>query len=174
MNQEKGSFMYNNSLLQNNGLKSPFENPFNKFSSDSDLVDAYKKLELLKQASPVVAMKNVFSDIADEWKSISTDERLFIENSKEYQEAFANYQNEFSAFLIDHLGNDFLKSPHGLAAEKLLGEIREKKESYKNKFASDITEIKEKNSQLEELNQELAKTNMQLQEQLKNIEARLN
>jgi hypothetical protein len=166
--------MYNNSLLQNSGLKSPFENPFNKFSSDSDIADAYKKLEMLKQASPVVAQRNVFSDIADEWKSISEDERLFIENSHEYQEAFTTYQNEFSAFLIESFGNDFARSPHGASAEGLLGVIRSKKDSYKNKFATDISEIKEKNSQLEELNQELVKTNMKLQEQLKNIEARLN
>jgi hypothetical protein len=157
-------------------FSNPFGNPGIQPSA-ADLTDVYHKLEALKAQQQIMnnppAKSNVLADITREWENISDDEKYFIENSKEYQDASNFYQQEFSAFLIEHLGNDFVKSPHGVAAEKVLGVIRGKKELYKNKFANDISEIKEKNSQLERNNEELAKNNIALQEQLKEIQKRL-
>jgi hypothetical protein len=153
-----------------------FANPFNN-PTTADLTDVYQKLEALKAQQQIMnnpqSKTSVLTEITKEWEHISEDEKLFIENSKEYQEASNFYQQEFSAFLIEHLGNDFIKSPHGIAAEKVLGVIRSKKELYKNKFANDISEIKAKNSQLERNNEELAKNNIALQEQLRDIQKRL-
>jgi hypothetical protein len=154
--------MYNSPFNQNNiGL---FSNPFQSaLSQGNSLEDAYQKLEFLKAQQNLLHSKdqsqirNVFSDIANEWSSVSEDERSFIESSKEYRAADLRYQQEFTAFLIEYLGNDFLKSSHGKAAEEVLAVIKSKKDSYKNKFADDISEIRNKNSQLEQNNEILAK-----------------
>jgi hypothetical protein len=173
--------MYNfNETNQNRNI---FSNPFslnNNIPSSSSLNDAYKQLEFLKAQHESLQhhanenSKNVFSDIVDEWGKASEDEKIFIQNSQEYQSANAQYEQEFNAFLIEYLGNDFLKSPHGKAAENVLAVIRNRKDNYKNKFANDISEIREKNSKLEQNNEELAKSNLILQEQLKEIQARLS
>lgn len=167
------------SLFSNN-----FQNNDNSLFSNSylnnasnNLSEAYKKLELLKQQANMTQQpqnqKTVFTDIISEWDSASDDEKIFIENSKEYIEANTNYQKEFNAFLIEHLGDDFIRSKHGLSAEKLLNTIKNRKEAYKNKFAADIESIKEINSKLEKNNEELAKTNSDLQKQLEAIQKRL-
>jgi hypothetical protein len=156
--------------------KSPFESPFTStgkgLPSLEELSEAYKQLELLKNNSGGTP-RNVFTDISNEWKDTSDDEKVFIENSKEYLEANTAYQAAFSAFLVEYLGNDFLKTQHGIAAEKVLSVIKEKKESYKNKFVNDIDKIKTQNDKLEESNQELIKKNLDLQNQLKMIQEKL-
>jgi hypothetical protein len=169
----------NNSLLsnpfQNNSENTLFSNSYLNNASNN-FAEAYKKLELLKQQAnggQPPEKKTVFSEIFAEWDASSDDEKIFIENSKEYIEANSEYQKAFNTFLIEHLGNDFIHSKHGLSAEKLLNTIRNRKDAYKNKFAADIESIKEINSKLEKNNEELAKTNLDLQKQLEDIQKRL-
>jgi hypothetical protein len=165
----------NSSLFSNNNDNSLFSNSYLNNASNN-FTEAYKKLELLKQqvaGNQPQEKKTVFTDIFSEWEASSDDEKLFIENSKEYIEANSEYQKAFNTFLIEHLGDDFIRSKHGLSAEKLLNTIRNKKDAYKNKFAADIESIKEINSKLERNNEELAKTNLNLQKQLEDIQKRL-
>lgn len=165
--------MFDKSFL---GSSNPFASPFSN-QGDTSIEDAYKKLEFLKQQSiqqnQQPQVRSVFSDIQKEWSETSEDERIFIENSKEYQTANNNYQQAFSLFLIEKFGNEFSNSPHGRSAEEVLAVIKNKKEKYKDKFASDIEEIKQKNSKLEENNSTLLKQNELLQEQLLEIRSKI-
>jgi chaperonin cofactor prefoldin len=173
-------------MFNNNNFQSPllnnnlFSNPFSTTKSVDELSEAYKKLEMLRTQQEALNQQSqrpnrtVFTDIANEWEKISDDERYFIESSKEYIEANNSYQQEFNLFLLEYLGNDFLKSSHGVAAERVLSTIKEKKEVYRNKFATDILEIKEQNSKLEKNNAELIKNNNILQEELKKIQEKIS
>jgi predicted RNase H-like nuclease (RuvC/YqgF family) len=51
--------------------------------------------------------------------------------------------------------------------------IRTQKEKYKDKFATDINEIRDQNRDLLNKNNELAESNQALQKQLEEIKARL-
>jgi len=51
--------------------------------------------------------------------------------------------------------------------------IKREKEKYKDKFASDINEIRDQNRALLDRNDELSKNNKDLQKQLEEIKARL-
>lgn len=155
-----------------------FRNPaFGNYNSPERYADLYYNMELAKQKQYPLAnqqqAKTVFTDISEEWNSMSEDTRRFIENSKEYAELSAKYQNDFYVFLMETFGNDFLKSKYGTTPEKVLALIREKKEEYNNKFAENLNEIREQNNELAERNNQLAKTNQELQLQLADIRKRL-
>jgi hypothetical protein len=164
--------MFDKSYL---GSTNPFTSPFVGSSDVNSLDEAYKKLEFLRQqnTNQQGSARTVFSDIQKEWTDSSEDERVFIENSKEYQEANGKYQESFSLFLIDKFGNEFSNSQYGRSAEDVLAIIRNKKEKYKDKFASDIEEIKQINNKLEENNNSLIKQNESLQQQLLEIKSKL-
>lgn len=152
-----------------------FPSPYSQTSEDR-LNQLYQEMEMLKQYknnSNNINKKTVFTDISDEMKDLSEDERRFIETSKEYMEASAKYQNDFSMFLIQYLGDDFIKSEYGKTPETILAIIKKKKDEYKNRFAEDISEIREQNSNLATRNEELAKTNSELQKQLAEIREKL-
>ena len=167
------------SLSMNTDISAKYMSPFlnnNKPSIDSDLVAAYAQLEALKkqqlqQSQSVVPqqMRTVFTDISDEMRDIGEDERNFIESSSEYQKLNAQYQEEFSSFLIQYFSNDYLKSEYAKTPEKILALIRTKKEQYKSKFANDISDIKAQNQILVDKNDALEKANVSLQAQLKEI-----
>jgi predicted RNase H-like nuclease (RuvC/YqgF family) len=55
----------------------------------------------------------------------------------------------------------------------MLYTIRSQKEKYKDKFATDINEIRDQNRDLLNKNNELAESNQALQKQLEEIKARL-
>ncbi len=129
-------------------------------------VEALQKVET-KQT------RNVFHDINDELSQMSIDERRFIENSDEYVALNQQYQNEFSSFLIEYLGPDYLRSGFGKTPETILATIRSKKDEYKNKFAKDMTIAHEQNATLIEKNNALMEMNVKLQEQLKKIQEKL-
>lgn len=160
-------------------------NPFapsmpNGTNTIDDLAQSYAKLEALKarqnqlynQQAPQIS--TVFTDINSELANLSEDETAFISNSPEYQAVNAKYQNEFSQFLISKFSNEYLQTTgNSRTLEEMLSVIRKQKEKYKEKFASDINEIRDQNKILLDKNNALAETNANLQKQLKEIQERL-
>jgi lipoate-protein ligase A len=152
-------------------------NPFSNTPSvlDTALADSYAKLEALKrqQIQQPVQHATVFTDIENELKNLSEDETMFITNSKEYQTISNKYQAEFSQFLITKFSNEYLQSGNTRTLEEMLYVIRNQKEKYKDKFATDINEIRDQNKNLLDRNNQLAESNQALQKQLEEIKARL-
>jgi hypothetical protein len=163
--------MFNSPFSQNNN--SIFSSPFQSQNSEDRLNQLYQEMEMMKQMKNPTNQRTVFTDIAEEMKDLSDDEKRFIETSKEYLSVSQQYQEDFSMFLIDNFGADFAKSKYGKSTEQLLAVIRQKKEDYKNKFAENISEIREQNSNLAQQNDALAKTNLELQKQLAIIQEQL-
>jgi molybdopterin converting factor small subunit len=153
-------------------------NPFSNTPSvlDSSLADSYAKLEALKrqqQYQQPVQNVTVFTDIESELKNLSEDETNFITSSKEYQTISNKYQAEFSQFLINKFSNEYLQTGNTRTLEELLYVIRSQKEKYKDKFATDINEIRDQNKALLDTNNKLAENNQLLQKQLEEIKSRL-
>ena len=146
----------------NNNVFNPTSNP--------DLNDLYGKIEALKAQKEQVLnpprKRTVYDDINDTWNSLSSDEQHFIENSDEYKNANMFYQQQFNAFLIERMGDEFLKSKYGTAPEKVLGVIKEKKDEYQKNLSNDISTIKEQNKLLMKQNEELNKIIKRLNEEL--------
>lgn len=146
----------------NNNVFNPTSNP--------DLNDLYGKIEALKAQKEQVLnpprKRTVYDDINDTWNSLSSDEQHFIENSDEYKNANIFYQQQFNAFLIERMGDEFLKSKYGTAPEKVLGVIKEKKDEYQKNLSNDISTIKEQNKLLMKQNEELNKIIKRLNEEL--------
>jgi regulator of replication initiation timing len=144
---------------------------------ENSLMQSYARLEALKQKQnqlqQPVGQNTVFTDIADEFEGLSTDESNFILNSHEYQNLNAKYQSEFSQFLISKFANEYIQAGNGKTLEEMLFTIRQKKDQYKQKFAADINEIRDQNKSLVEKNNQLAENNQVLQDQLKAIQERL-
>jgi transposase-like protein len=152
----------------NNSL---FSSPFQTQSSEERLNQLIQEMEMIKGKNQ--PKRTVFTDISDEMKDLSEDEKRFIESSKEYIEASAKYQNDFSMFLVQYLGDEFTRSEFGKSPEQILAIIKKKKEEYKNHFAENISEIRDQNNNLALKNDELAKTNLELQKQLAEIKKQL-
>jgi molybdopterin converting factor small subunit len=154
-------------------------NPFSNSPSvlDASLADSYAKLEALKrqqmQQQQTVQHATVFTDIENELKNLSEDETTFITSSKEYQQISNKYQAEFSQFLISKFSNEYLQSGNTRTLEELLYVIRAQKDKYKDKFATDINEIRDQNKTLLDRNNELAESNQALQKELEKIKSRL-
>lgn len=146
----------------NNNVFNPTNNP--------DLNDLYGKIEALKAQKEQVLnpprKRTVYDDINDTWNGLSSDEQHFIENSDEYKNANMFYQQQFNAFLIERMGDEFLKSKYGTAPEKVLGVIKEKKDEYQKNLSNDISTIKEQNKLLMKQNEELNKIIKRLNEDL--------
>jgi hypothetical protein len=158
-----------NTTTKTNSL---FSSPLQAQGSEDKLNQLYQEMEMLKQYKQG-NKRTVFTDIADEMKDISEDEKRFIETSKEYMEASAKYQNDFSMFLVQHLGDEFTRSEFGKSPEQILAIIKKKKDEYKNRFAENINEIRDQNNNLALKNEELARTNLDLQKQLAEIKKQL-
>jgi hypothetical protein len=169
--------MNNNLFGLNNNYNT--SNPFSNTPSvlDASLADSYAKLEALKrqqmQQQQIVPQATVFTDIENELKNLSEDETAFITSSKEYQTVSNKYQAEFSQFLISKFSNEYLQSGNTRTLEELLYVIRAQKDKYKDKFATDINEIRDQNKNLLDRNNQLAESNQALQKQLEEIKARL-
>jgi hypothetical protein len=155
-------------------------NPFSNTPSilDASLADSYAKLEALKRQQqqmqqPAVQQATVFTDIENELKNLSEDETAFITSSKEYQIVANKYQNEFSQFLINKFSNEYMQSGNTRTLEEMLFTIRNQKDKYKEKFATDINEIRVQNQDLLNKNNQLAENNLALQKQLEEIKSRL-
>jgi hypothetical protein len=166
----------NNNLF---GLNTNYTNPFSNTPSvlDNSLAESYAKLEALKrqqlQQQPQTQINTVFSDIEGELKNLSEDETNFITSSKEYQTVANKYQTEFSQFLINKFSNEYLQTGNTRTLEEMLYIIRKQKEKYREKFATDINEIRDQNKDLVNKNNQLAENNLALQKQLEEIKARL-
>jgi uncharacterized coiled-coil DUF342 family protein len=165
--------MFESPFNKQNQSSSLFSSPLSPQNSEEKIAQLYQEMEYLQKQRGNVNHKTVFTEIAEEMKGVSEDEKRFIESSQEYMEAAQKYQTDFSMFLIEHLGNDFAKSQYGKSPEQVLAAIRKKKEEYKNHFAADITEIRDKNNVLAQRNEELARTNQNLQKQLAEIQKQL-
>jgi hypothetical protein len=169
--------MNNNLFGLNNNYNT--SNPFSNTPSvlDASLADSYAKLEALKrqqmQQQQMPQQATVFTDIENELKNLSDDETAFITSSKEYQQISNKYQAEFSQFLISKFSNEYLQSGNTRTLEELLYVIRAQKDKYKDKFATDINEIRDQNKNLLDKNNQLAESNQALQKQLEEIKARL-
>jgi molybdopterin converting factor small subunit len=168
--------MNNNIFGTNTNYNSQFQNTPSIL--DASLADSYAKLEALKRQQqqmqqPVVQQSTVFTDIADELKNLSEDESVFITSSKEYQTISNKYQAEFSQFLINKFSNEYMQTGNTRTLEEMLYVIRQQKEKYKDKFATDINEIRDQNKTLLDRNNQLAESNLALQKQLEEIKSRL-
>jgi hypothetical protein len=164
---------FNNGFLSGFGTSSPNPMDISNFSKNTDLSKLYAELEMLKGNQQSLTKRTVFTDIASEMSNASEDERIFIENSKEYISLNQQYQTEFSAFLIEKFGDEYASSKYGETPERILNVIKNKREEYKNKFAANLNEIKESNRTLVDKNEELAKINESLQKQLAEIQSKL-
>jgi molybdopterin converting factor small subunit len=146
---------------------------------DATLADSYAKLEALKrqqqqlQQAQTVQQNTVLTDIDAELKNLSEDEMTFLTSSKEYQTIANKYQAEFSQFLINKFSNEYMQVGNTRTLEELLYTIKKQKEKYKDKFATDINEIRDQNKDLITKNNELAESNQALQQQLEEIKKRL-
>jgi molybdopterin converting factor small subunit len=165
--------MSNNIFGNNLNYTSPFGNTYNNPSVEDSLAQSYAKLEALKRQYGENHQSTVFTDIESELKNLSEDELQFITNSKEYQTISAKYQTEFSQFLINKFSNEYLQTGNTRTLEEMLYTIRNQKDKYKDKFATDINEIRDQNKSLLDRNNELAETNQALQKQLEEIKNRL-
>lgn len=163
----------------NNQKPGIFQNPFNPYNSinqqstaiDPQLAELYKNLEMAKSQQQLaqqqpINQRTVYDDIRDEWNKLSDEEKKFIEESPDYQQANIEYQTSFYAFLTEFLGKDYLKSPNGKAPEKVLAVIREQKGKFQTRVAEDISEVKKQNEQLAKTNADLQNLLMQLQSRL--------
>lgn len=156
----------------------PFTNSTTSPSLDESLAASYARLEALKkqyesQQNPKVQTRSVFSDISDELSGLSEDEANFVLSSKEYQAVNQKYQNEFSQFLINKFSAEYAQAGNTRTLEEMLATIKRQKEKYKDKFASDINEIRDQNKTLIETNNKLAENNAALQKQLEEIKNRI-
>jgi hypothetical protein len=165
----------NNNLfgMNTNTFTSPFSNTPSPL--DASLAESYAKLEALKrqQLQQTQQPFTVFSDIENELKNLSEDETNFITTSKEYQTIANKYQTEFSQFLINKFSNEYIQTGNTRTLEEMLYTIRKQKEKYKEKFATDINEIRDQNKDLLNKNNKLAESNLELQKQLEEIKSRL-
>lgn len=168
----ENSYNFSNSPFLSNKSPNPMDISSLNGNRENDLTKMYAELEMLKNQSNAKT-KNVFTEITEEMLNVSDDERLFIENSKEYISLNQQYQNEFSAFLIEKFSNEYSHSKYGETPERILAVIRNKREEYKNKFAENLNEIKESNKLLINKNDELVRINETLQNQLKEIQSKL-
>jgi regulator of replication initiation timing len=179
----------------NNSIFNPNYSGTNPFSTgaltqappalDNNLMESYARLEALKQKQAELnalnqknlmdspARKTVFTDIAEEFNGLSEDETNFIVNSPEYQKLNSRYQTEFSNFLITKFSNEYMQTGNTRTLEELLHEIRRQKDKYKEKFAEDINQIRDQNRVLTDQNNALAISNQELQEQLREIRAKI-
>jgi hypothetical protein len=167
----------NNNIFGNTNYATT--NPFQNTPSilDASLADSYAKLEALKRQQAAqqtqVQTSTVFTDIDAELKNLSEDEMTFITSSKEYQTISNKYQAEFSQFLINKFSNEYLQTGNTRTLEEMLYVIRSQKDKYKDKFATDINEIRDQNKTLLDRNNQLAESNLALQKQLEEIKTRL-
>jgi hypothetical protein len=166
--------MNNNIFGTNYNTTNPFSNTPSVL--ESTLADSYAKLEALKRQQmqqAQVTQSTVFTDIDNELKNLSEDEMQFITSSKEYQNISNKYQTEFSQFLINKFSNEYIQTGNTRTLEEMLYTIRKQKDKYKEKFATDINEIRDQNKDLVSKNNQLAEANQSLQKQLEEIKARL-
>jgi molybdopterin converting factor small subunit len=182
--------MNNNSIFNPNYSSSnPFTMPTVTTAPaiNNELIDSYARLEALRQRQAELnamgqktlsdvqtpTRKTVFSDIAEEFNGLSEDETNFIVNSPEYQKLNSKYQTEFSNFLISKFSNEYMQTGNVRTLEELLYEVRRQKDKYKERFAEDINQIRDQNKHLTDQNNALALSNQELQEQLREIRAKL-
>lgn len=169
--------MDNNIFNSNYSTSNPFTmSRTNPLTSEDSFTKAYQQLEAIKQKQAQIdaiskqplqqQIRNVFVDIADEMKDLPEDEISYITNSPEYIKLNVKYQNEFSQFLISKFSAEYLQTGNQRTLEEMLAVIKDKKAKYKEKFASEIKDLADKNSELEAVNADLQRQLKEIQSQL--------
>lgn len=180
-------------MFNNNTNTNLFANPYLQESQSSkapdDINSLYRQIEALKAQKTALTnlqspnIKNndatqqnkrtVYNDIGTIWSELSAEERKYIENSEEYQNANIEYQQSFNNFLVEKLGDDYLQSRFGTAPEKVLAVIKKKKEEFQNNITNDISAIKSQNEYLVKKNDELTKSNEEMNKLIKALQEQL-
>jgi FtsZ-binding cell division protein ZapB len=171
----------NNLFTSNFSTSNPFNMGVSNNSTqelENSLMQSYARLEALKakqnQLQQPQIVNTVFTDIANEFEGLSTDEANFILSSNEYQNLNGKYQQEFTQFLISKFSSEYIQTGNVRTLEEMLFTIKQKKEQYKEKFAQDINEIRDQNKNLVEKNNQLAENNQALQAQLRQLLKEVN
>ena len=137
-----------NSLYTNNNYNLLGRN------TNTNVNDMYQELGRLRNA-PYNQYLTVFNDIADEWGNCSEEERRFIEQDAEYNQANIAYAQQFNAFLLDQFGLQFANSKYGISAEKVLESLKNARSKFRKVTIEDVSKIKSENALLQKQLKEL-------------------
>lgn len=137
-----------NSLYTNNNYNLLGRN------TNTNVNDMYQELGRLRNA-PYNQYRTVFNDIADEWGNCSEEERRFIEQDAEYNQANIAYAQQFNAFLLDQFGLQFANSKYGISAEKVLESLKNARSKFRKVTIEDVSKIKSENALLQKQLKEL-------------------
>lgn len=119
---------------------------FNYFNEGTNI---YEELARLKNASlQLPSYRTVFNDIADEWNKCTAEEQTFINNDEDYVKSNLKYQQAFSSFLLEMVGQQFASSQYGKTAEEVLVAMRKAKDKYRQKADSTVKSVQEQNEML--------------------------
>lgn len=137
-----------NSLYTNNNYNLLGRN------TNTNVNDIYQELGRLRNA-PYNQYRTVFNDIADEWGNCSEEERRFIEQDAEYNQANIAYAQQFNAFLLDQFGLQFANSKYGISAERVLESLKNARSKFRKVTIEDVSKIKSENALLQKQIKEL-------------------
>lgn len=137
-----------NSLYTNNNYNLLGRN------TNTNVNDMYQELGRLRNA-PYNQYRTVFNDIADEWGNCSEEERRFIEQDAEYNQANIAYAQQFNAFLLDQFGLQFANSKYGISAERVLESLKNARSKFRKVTIEDVSKIKSENALLQKQIKEL-------------------
>lgn len=137
-----------NSLYNNNNYNLLGRN------TNTNVNDIYQELGRLRNA-PYNQYRTVFNDIADEWGNCSEEERRFIEQDAEYNQANIAYAQQFNAFLLDQFGLQFANSKYGISAERVLESLKNARSKFRKVTIEDVSKIKSENALLQKQIKEL-------------------
>lgn len=137
-----------NSLYTNNNYNLLGRN------TNTNVNDMYQELGRLRNA-PYNQYRTVFNDIADEWGNCSEEERRFIEQDAEYNQANIAYAQQFNAFLLDQFGLQFANSKYGISAERVLESLKNARSKFRKVTIEDVSKIKSENALLQKQLKEL-------------------
>ena len=123
-------------------------------NTNTNVNDMYQELGRLRNA-PYNQYSTVFNDIADEWGNCSEEERRFIEQDAEYNQANIAYAQQFNAFLLDQFGLQFANSKYGISAERVLESLKNARSKFRKVTIEDVSKIKSDNALLQKQIKEL-------------------
>lgn len=127
---------------------------FGNTFGNNNTPDVYQRLADMRN-TPYPSYRTVFNDITDEWSVCSEEERKFVEQDTEYQQANLIYAQQFNAFLLDQFGLQFANSKYGASAEKVLVALRNARGRFRTNTADDMAKIKNENAALQKQLKEL-------------------
>lgn len=131
--------------------------PLNNENTLQDMNSLYAELSRLRaqQSSQPMVFRTVFNDIADEWSNCTEDERRFVNEDTDYQNANLSYQQQFNSFLLELVGTQFINSQYGKSAEQVLVALRKAKDKYRKENAETMATVRAENAELQRQLKEL-------------------